>query len=388
MFRQIVESPAAPPYANSYYALSIEHSQDLLDVIRAFWENTDPAGAFGMGAQRLPQGAPFPFPVAWYTYPVPTQWDHLVYAYLVENTRIYEIFRRLIIEYRTGERLGPLTPDAVQWLRNTEELFYTGKYTVGSVTPVASVGSPDWDAARRNAYYRLFGYDLNHGADDNRPFAFVKPGAANREFRALLETLLYEVWKGITNANNTSGKRDTDDAEMALLVLRLFEMLTERKSNGKLVRDEFWSVAAMSWLHMAIEGESPIVDAMELDATSAQERLVKIGQVVGLPPHARTHEFLLLARTLSQFLREVEAGSYQTAAVVPALYTPGATAAMMQEIVAQYSIATGKDLKAKQVAVAPAPRAQVVTVRPALGVRATGIVRGPAAVAPAGTARA
>ena len=38
-------------------------------------------------------------------YP-PGLWDHLIYAYMVENTRVYEIFRRVLEEYAYGERLG------------------------------------------------------------------------------------------------------------------------------------------------------------------------------------------------------------------------------------------------------------------------------------------
>ncbi len=50
--------------------------------------------------------------------------DHLIYAYLIENTRIYEIFRRVLFEYLHGERLEIPEPEAQQWLRTTEELFY------------------------------------------------------------------------------------------------------------------------------------------------------------------------------------------------------------------------------------------------------------------------
>ena len=272
MFRQIVEAPGPSPYAG----LSTEHPRDLLSLIDACWEQGGGNQMiFGRNAYRAPRQAAVLNNA--FVLPSPAIWDHLIYAYLVENTRIYEIFRRVIWEYRNGEKLGPLTDDAMQWLRNTEELFYTGQYTVGRSAPVSSVGSPDWDAARRNAYFRLFGYDLNHGVEDNRPAQFAKPQMANKEFGVTLEILLHEVWKGVTNARNTSGKRDTDDAELANLTLRLFQMLTERKSNGKLVREEFWSVTAMSWLHMAVEENSPIVLALQAQAASAEERLRKIG---------------------------------------------------------------------------------------------------------------
>src|SRR3712207_6160353 len=50
--------------------------------------------------------------------------DHLIYAYMIENTRIYEIFRRVLYEYLHGERLDIPSVASQQWVRNTEELFY------------------------------------------------------------------------------------------------------------------------------------------------------------------------------------------------------------------------------------------------------------------------
>ena len=53
------------------------------------------------------------------------RWDHLIYAYMIENTRIYEIMGRVIYEFLHGEKLGAPTSPATQlWLRSTEELFY------------------------------------------------------------------------------------------------------------------------------------------------------------------------------------------------------------------------------------------------------------------------
>src|SRR5688572_17863651 len=56
--------------------------------------------------------------------PRPFRWDHLIYAYMVENTRVYEIFRRVVFEFTHGEKLGAPTADGEKWLRNTEELFF------------------------------------------------------------------------------------------------------------------------------------------------------------------------------------------------------------------------------------------------------------------------
>ena len=75
---------------------------------------------------------------------------------------------RVISEFTQGERLGILQQDAsYQWLRTTEELFYKDALAVPAVQP----GQPDparHRATRRNAYFRMFGMDLNHGRDGRR----------------------------------------------------------------------------------------------------------------------------------------------------------------------------------------------------------------------------
>ena len=43
---------------------------------------------------------------------------------MVENTRMYEIFRRVLEEYAYGERLGVPSDETQRWLRTTEQLFY------------------------------------------------------------------------------------------------------------------------------------------------------------------------------------------------------------------------------------------------------------------------
>ena len=60
-------------------------------------------------------------------------WDHLIYAYMVENTRIYEVFRRVLHEFLHGEKLGvPGSADSQRWLRVTEELFFLSRCFHGS----------------------------------------------------------------------------------------------------------------------------------------------------------------------------------------------------------------------------------------------------------------
>ena len=158
-------------------------------------------------------------------------WDHLIYAYMIDNTRIPEIMRRVVHEFTHGEKLGMPSVFTQQWLRNTEELFFRD-CSPFFVSTLRSDIRPDLAATRRNAYYRLLGMDLNHGGADNQPYAYVRPDVANKEFVSTFEELLREVWVGIINASNTSGTKATDDAKLGDLTRKLNEMLMSRRVDG------------------------------------------------------------------------------------------------------------------------------------------------------------
>lgn len=282
------------------------------------------------------------------------RWDHLIYAYLIENTRIYEIFRRVIYEYRHSEKLGVPLASSQHWLRNTEELFFrdAAPFTIYSVT---SYVRPDSGASRRNAYYRMFGMDLNHGIGDGKPYPYIKPDTANREFVSTWENFLQEVWIGIVNSRNTIGVDPTDDAAIANLARRLHDMLRTRRTNGNLSREEFWFVSMMSWFHLSVEFDSPIVVSLRAEGSRDEERLKKIAERVKLPAHAKSYYFFRLCDPMSRILTQIETGIYNDEMAVPALYSQGSPVeADMRRIITFWSFATGRNMKAKAVPVTTA----------------------------------
>jgi hypothetical protein len=273
------------------------------------------------------------------------RWDHLIYAYLIENTRIYDIFRRVIYEYRYGERLGTPLASSQHWLRNTEELFFRDAAPF-SIYALTSYVRPDQGANRRNAYYRMFGMDLNHGMEDGKAYPYEKPEAANREFVSTFEEFLREVWIAISNASNTSGTNQKDDAAIANLVRRLHDMLITRRTNGNLSQEEFWYVSMMSWFHLSVEFNSPIVVSLRAEGASEEERLKKIAERVKRPAHGKSYYFFRLADPLSRLLTQIEMGTYNSPAAIPALYTPRSPVeADMREIITHWSAATDRNMK-------------------------------------------
>jgi len=284
-------------------------------------------------------------------------WDHLMYAYMVENTRLIDIFRRVVHEFVHGEKVGVAGVETQHWLRNTEELFFRDAPSF-FVTALQSPVRPDTDATRRATYHRVLGMDLNHGTPDNKPYTFVRADAANKEFVSTFEEFLREVWVGMINASNTSGTKATDDAKLRELVQTLEQMLLARRLSGNLSREEFTAVSMLSWFHLTLESDTAVVRDLRAQATSPEQRLFKIAQLVGVPAHGLSGSYFDIADAISELLIIIETG---TLLAVPngvaTLYTPGNnTERLMRTIITHWSIITGRDMKAGKIAPMDAPR--------------------------------
>lgn len=279
------------------------------------------------------------------------RWDHLIYAYMIENTRVYEIFRRVIYEFVHGEKLGTPTDGSQKWLRNTEELFYKD----GAPFFIGSVGShlrSDLRANRRNPYQRMFAMELNHGGDDGKPYPYVRAEAANNEFVATFEELLREVWVGMTFVTATAASNPTDPGKIFMLTTKLKNMLMSRRQGGNLSREEFAAVSAMAWFHLTLEfNQAPIVEALRANADGTEQRLFKIAERVGLPAHGLSKHFFDIADAISRILIQIESGDYDLPDAVLALYTPalGGPETAMRVIITNWTAITGRDVKARKV---------------------------------------
>jgi hypothetical protein len=280
------------------------------------------------------------------------RWDHLIYAYMIENTRIYEIFRRVVFELLHGEKLGTPLPTAQRWLRTTEMLFYKDG-TPFQITSLTSDIRKDLRGTARNAYQRMFSMDLNHGDDEGKPYPYVKASAANSEFVTTLEELLREVWVGITYVTATSSANPTDDSKISELAEKLHDMLRSRRQNGNLSREEFALVSMMSWFHMSVEFESPIVVSLRAEATGVEQQLFKIAERVGLPAHGLSKNFFDIADPISDLLIEIEKGRFNQASAASQLYSKNVAnnmVAVLGTIITHWTAITGRDVKARKVA--------------------------------------
>jgi hypothetical protein len=292
--------------------------------------------------------------------------DHLIYAYLVENTRIYDIFAKVLKTYRSGEELGK-PAESRQFWDTTERLFFSDPppTTVWSVT---SRIRPDERAQRMSTYWWMLGLSLDHAAEIAQAHPYQKPAGANVDFIPAFEALAREVRRGIVNRANQYGANDTDDEAIAREARRIGEMFATRRLDDNLLREEYRGIAMLSWLHLAVAfNESPVVRDLGARGSSPDQRLCNIAERVRMKAHPKSQALLGLAQPFSVLLRWIEGDLFDTPREARRLYTDDDLRGVAEVVIGQYSQAMERDLKAVPVAVSPpaaAPDRQLASPRP------------------------
>jgi len=273
-------------------------------------------------------------------------WDHLGYAFVLENTRVVQIMRRVVREYRSGEGLGVPSVATRRWLDTTEALLFNASNPFPAWLSTSAVRT-DPESVRRNAYWRLFGMDLAFGTDDNRPHVYDKATAANITFVPLLEELLFELWQAISNLSNFSGVNQSDDDRIYRIAEQLTFILNSRRQSRMLLREELVATTVLGWMELTLSTNTPVVIDLRAQATSPGDRLKIIGERVGLAPHTRASSFFSMAADLSQVLRTIESGVITGPGSSWILYQTGGggLGPQSRRVITEWSAATGKDLK-------------------------------------------
>jgi len=279
-------------------------------------------------------------------------WHHLAYAYLIESTGVAEVFGEVVRRLVVGETLGTLSVEGVRWLRATEELFFRDP-PLFSIAGVVSEARPHARVSRRNAYWRMFGLDLPHaiparaaGGGGRQDWKADVGLGVNADFRAKWSELLRQIWLGLENSANTSGSNPTDPSYVAFLCLALKDMLNNRRRGGLLAREEFAYVTVLSWFHLTLQTDTPIVRDLKAEATSPADRLSKIAQRVGMAPAARSRELFELAEPMSTVLRAIELGAFDDPTAASALFdSTDPLGVELRDIVNLWQSATGERVK-------------------------------------------
>jgi hypothetical protein len=247
---------------------------------------------------------------------------HLIYAYLVENTRASQIFEKMVYLYLHDEKLKKATTQnrlAFQWILNTENLFFKHLSNTSSRN-ISGQLRTSADATRRNAYYRMFGMDLAFGdSGSNVPVSFYKAEFNNQPFIIMFEKFLAEIWQAYTNARNQVGANSTDMFSIVDTAQKIQEMLMSRRTTDtsftnyryfNLSKEEYASVVMMSWFYEVISYDSPLIEFLRCNGNTPGERLINIGNKVGVQAHSKSEGLLDIAPVMNTLLRRIELGDY------------------------------------------------------------------------------
>jgi hypothetical protein len=352
------------------------HMEQVWDVDLPWGGAPNPRPA-GIGRQRLyslgefaPNG-----PVA------NPAWDHLIYSYVLENTRIVQILRRVVREYRSGEGLGIPSVATQRWLDVTETLLFGAPNPIPLWLSTSSIRT-DAEAVRRNVYWRMFGLDLAFGLDDNRPPTYDKAMAANTTFVTLFEELLFELWQAITNLRNSSGPNASDDDRIYRLTEQLEYVLRSRRQNGLLSREELVAATVLGWCELTVLLDTPLIVDLRAEATSPGDRLKLIGERVGLAPHSKSAALFSMAADISILLRAIEARYVSKPDRAWLLYRTDIPTGITldpndgrpfgvesRRVITEWAAATGRDLKARAKPVQVNGRVASTNGRSLVGVR-------------------
>jgi len=327
-------------------------------------------------------------PVPPMTSSVAPIWRHLIYAYLVESTGVFEILAEVLRRYVVGETLPTPTTGTVVWARATEELFFRDPPLFSAGGALTSQLRPVAAANRRNVYWRMFGLDLPHPIPGigGQPWKRDVGATINVRFLELWNELLRQVWLGFENDSNSSGAKATDSSYIAYLCQTLSEMMQLRRRGGMLFRDEFAYVTMLSWFHLTVQYDTALVGDLSANAGpngNPADRLALIGQRVGIAPSRQARELFELADKVSPLMWAIELGVFNNPSAAEMLYrhiglpsgVPTTIADEMNRIVDLWQSATGervKDLAVTQRRVqAPARSAQPAKLLPGGSVPST-----------------
>lgn len=358
---RLLSAPAsgpALPILNAADAAAAVLKADPLDLVLYMEEVWDSADVWAPNGYRAGPARSALFATGQFSGYTPVTgpaWDHLLSSYVLENTRMVQIFTRVVREYRTGETLGVPSVATQRWLDTTEALL------LGAWNPVplwlsTSAARSDPEAVRRNAYWRLFGMDLSFGTDDNRPATYGKASSANVTFVRLFEELLYEVWQAMVNLRNVAGVNSSDNDRIFAITQELKYLLRSRRQNAVLAREELAAATVLGWLNLTLDSNTSVVTDLKAQATSGGDRLRLVGDRVGLPAHSKSTSLITMAQDLSILMRTIEADIVTGPEFAWVLYDtvpPGPSpiqplGSFTRRVITEWSSAAGRDLKARK----------------------------------------
>jgi hypothetical protein len=269
---------------------------------------------------------------------------HLIYAYFIGSTGIDKIFRKVHETYIAGEdRLDAPARSTQQFWRNTEYVAYSNPLPT-TVWNLLGTTRPDEAPLRSSVYYRMFGADILQFDGNSESVGYQKPELANVDFFPTFELFLGQVWRGIANRKNTTGRDDTSISAIAQLASKLNHQLLTRQQNGNLSREAFRAVLVMEWFDTAIRFPS-VVSELLASGTGREMTLSKIAARVDMEANPKSKQLFEIAPRCSALLKGIEAGIFNECTGAQFLLHDPNLYCLVDEVITLYEIIFNRDLR-------------------------------------------
>jgi hypothetical protein len=285
--------------------------------------------------------------------PAPAHRDHIIYAYLIEKTGIFDIFRTANELYKSDADMPTRSEESQRFWRMADCLIFSAP-AQNTVWDLACRIDGD-EQARRKSLHGAFGFEVaaeNPQAQGNIRKA---PTGSASEFVSHFEAFGTEVWRGIVNRKNTTRANDTNYEAIVMHATWLHDMLKSKRQRSNLSLEEFRAAGIMSLLHLAVDFDTAIVKDFKAEANDPGERLDRIAERVGIAANPNARALFEMAPVFSKLLRFIELDQIRDAASAERLCRLSPLCDWTAKVINLYSETTGRDLRVRRTEVVALP---------------------------------
>lgn len=233
------------------------------------------------------------------SFVAPKMKRHLIYSYFIESTGIIDVFGSLFKSYLISDDLLKLNR------RDDGQLIEKIKETINYVypKPISRI-TPDLEALRRNAYWRMFGFTIKNNND------FPKVRSYNSEFTKTFEAIMYEIFQGILDKGISIEKLGNPNA-LAEHLDNFHTMLINRKYNEIEDISAYWAFALERLLSL-LDDDDFMIRRLNIRSDGRKSRLIELGERLRVPVAKETLYLFQLAKYMEKFLIRVEDTTWST----------------------------------------------------------------------------
>ena len=135
-------------------------------------------------------------------------------------------------------------------------------------------------------------------------------GVANVRFHELWVEFLRAVWTAIENAKNRAARTRPTMRMSSRSATYLRDLLQMRRRGGNLAREEFVHVATLSWFHLTVDLDTPVMHRSACAGDRRRRPADQARRPGGNRPPAHARELFEMAELASGLVRFIELGYF------------------------------------------------------------------------------